>query len=122
MKTSTSLGSILPSSLIASAILGFLALTGMYLLPDGKATPTLELTSSTHSSIVGDEFTVDIVVTSDIPVNAFKGLVSFNEEVLRVTKIDYNTSLADLWAVTPWYKNGAGTIEFLLSLVALQKK
>jgi hypothetical protein len=108
-------GSIIPSTLIASAILGFLTLTGMYLLPAHKSeliSPTLELKSSTHNSIVGEEFTVDIVVTSDLPVNAFRGLVSFNEEVLAVTKIDYNTSLADLWAITPWYKNGAGTIEF----------
>jgi hypothetical protein len=29
-----------------------------------------------------------------------------------VKSIDYNTSIADLWAEEPWYSNGTGTVNF----------
>lgn len=59
-----------------------------------------------------ETFTVDLVVTSSIPVNVFSGNLSFNPELLRIEKIDYNTSIANLWAELPWYHNGEGTINF----------
>lgn len=105
-------GTIVPPTLIASVILSILAVTGMYLLPTDTEETALLLTSGTYVSAPGETFTVKIETTSDIPVNAFKGTITFNEEVLTVASIDYNTSLADLWAEEPWYKNGAGTIEF----------
>jgi hypothetical protein len=56
--------------------------------------------------------TVTVVVQSRTPVNAFGGLITFDPTLLRVERIDYNQSIADLWAETPWYENGDGTIEF----------
>lgn len=112
MKTSLRKGMIVPPALVASVILGLIAVTGMYLLPSDSTETTMMLTPSTFVSKPNDTFTVQILTTSDIPVNAFKGTVRFNEAVLAVESIDYNTSLADLWAETPWYENGAGTIGF----------
>jgi hypothetical protein len=112
MKRSLRKGMIIPPALAASVLLGLLAVTGMYLLPSAGTETSLALTPETFVSKPGDIFSVQILTTSDIPVNAFKGLVRFNEEVLMVDSINYNTSLADLWAITPWYQNGAGTIEF----------
>lgn len=112
MKRSLRKGMIVPPALAASVILGLLAVTGMYLLPSVGTETNIALTPDTYVSKPGDIFSVQILTTSEVPVNAFKGLVRFNEEVLMVESIDYNTSLADLWAITPWYENGAGTIEF----------
>lgn len=105
-------GMIVPAAYAASIILSILALTGMYLLPTEAQDTTLMLTPNTFVSAPGETFTVKIETTSDIPVNAFKGRISFNEETLAVASIDYNTSLADLWAQAPWYQSGAGIIEF----------
>ena len=107
-----SIGIIAPPPLVASVILSILAVTGMYLLPSKEAQTSVMLTPTTFVSTPGETFTVQIVTTSDIPVNAFKGTITFNEQVLEVASIDYNTSLADLWAEEPWYESGAGTIEF----------
>lgn len=111
MKPSFKKGTILPHVLVANVIIGLLAITGMYLLPNNEST-SLSLIPTTFTSKPGDTFTVQVLTTSDIPVNVFKGTVQFNEKVLAVANIDYNTSLADLWAEEPWYKNGEGTIGF----------
>lgn len=57
-------------------------------------------------------FTVEVLLEAKTPVNAFQGDIIFDSEYLTVDSIDYNDSLADLWAVEPWYSNGAGTINF----------
>ncbi len=64
------------------------------------------------SFILNTPITVSVKVRSDIPVNVFAGDIFFDESLLRVVKIDYNTSLADIWAVEPWYENGGGTVTF----------
>ncbi len=105
-------GTVIPPTLVASVILSILAVTGMYLLPTETEDTAIMLNPGTFVSAPGETFTVKIETTSDIPVNAFKGTITFNEETLAVESIDYNTSLADLWAEEPWYENGAGTIGF----------
>jgi hypothetical protein len=61
---------------------------------------------------IGTLFEARIVVDATTPVNVFAGDVSFDPSVLAVDSIEYNTSIADLWAVRPWYDNGAGTLNF----------
>ena len=56
----------------------------------------------------GKEIVVSVHVTSKTPVNVFKGIVRFSPEHLVIEKIDYNTSIANLWAEEPWYSNGDG--------------
>ncbi len=112
MNIQQSAGTIIPPTIAASVILSILAITGMYLLPTETEETAILLTSGTYVSAPGETFTVKIETTSDIPVNAFKGTITFNEGALAVESIDYNISLADLWAEAPWYENGAGTISF----------
>lgn len=61
---------------------------------------------------VGEQFSVNVQVASNVPTNVFGGDISFAPDILKVEKIDYNTSIADLWAVEPWFSNGEGTINF----------
>lgn len=112
MHTPKDSGMIAPTAYAASIILSMIALTGMYLLPAAEKDTALRVMPNTFVSAPGETFTVKIETTSDTPVNAFKGTVTFNEATLAVQSIDYNTSLANLWAEAPWYQSGAGTIEF----------
>ena len=63
-------------------------------------------------SIINKPFTINVSIKSDIPANAFSGLIEFNPEILQVTAIEYNTSIVDLWVTKPWHENGEGTINF----------
>lgn len=106
-------GTIVPATLLASALFGFIAVMSLLVLPtsiDVVADMRLEPASKTVA--LGETFTVDIVVEASVPVNVFAGDLSFDTETLKVEKIDYNTSIADLWAEEPWYSNGEGTLNF----------
>lgn len=94
--------SVLAGLLSASVLVATLniAPAAMLLTPDRA---TLQL---------GDTITETIRVSATTPVNVFRGVVVFDETKLQVERIDYNTSIADLWAEEPWYTNGDGTISF----------
>jgi hypothetical protein len=63
-------------------------------------------------AVVGEEFAVSVRVRSEEPTNVFAGTIHYDPDKLSVAKIDYNTSIADLWAVLPWYSHGEGTVNF----------
>lgn len=100
--------------LTASIIAGVLGVSG-FLLSPLVTTPTVDvrIEPSEGAVIVGEVFVINIIVTSEIPVNAFQGLLSFDSSKLEITTIDYNTSIANLWAEEPWYSNGDGTLTFI---------
>lgn len=79
---------------------------------DGTPQADLRIEPNQIMTTIDKTFTVDVVVSSDIAVNVFAGDLSFNPSVLKIEKIDYNTSIADLWAERPWYHNGDGTMNF----------
>jgi len=99
--------------LMASIIAGILGVSGFFMSPlvFEKAT-TVRIEPAQGTVIAGETFTIEIVVDSSTPVNVFKGLLRFDDEKLEVKSIDYNTSIADLWAEEPWYSNGVGTVNF----------
>lgn len=107
-------GNVIPLALLASAVLGFMAVASFLLLPEALP-PVADMRIEPLSKTValGETFPVDIVVESSVPVNVFAGELFFNHDTLEVESIDYNTSIADLWAEKPWYSNGAGTLNFI---------
>ena len=108
------IGNIIPATLAASALMGFLTTVSFFMmsLTPSVIQTTMELSPTAAVVSLGEEFTTTVFVSSDTPVNAFTGVVRFDPERLRVARIDYNTSIANLWAEEPWYKNGDGTIHF----------
>lgn len=106
-------GHIVVASLVASAMLSVITAFGL-MTPTLTRVPTIGMSLSPTAGVatIGNVFTVSVLVEADAPVNAYTGIVHFNPDVVQVTSIDYNTSIADLWAVAPWYKNGDGTIHF----------
>ena len=103
----------LPSLLVAVAIFGALAVTGFEMLPGAFGTEArMYIDPEAHTAVLGDTVVLTVRAESTVPVNVFAGDISFNTNVLQVQSIVYNTSIADLWAVKPWYENGAGTLTF----------
>lgn len=97
----------------ASAIIAVLSLIGFVMAPiavDEQA--SMRINSEARQVSVGETFTADVVVDAKIPVNVFRGEVRFDPARMKVESIDYNTSIADLWAELPWYENGEGAINF----------
>ena len=106
-------GGVLPLFLIASIILGSLALLNIVTIPSmNEPAANMRIYPTKKVLIPGDTFVVRIIVDSTIPVNVFGGELLFDHEILNVESIDYNTSVADLWAEKPWYSNGNGTLNF----------
>ncbi len=75
--------------------------TAMYLLPENGHIEN------------GQTIIITVQAKSETPVNVFKGIVRFSPQHLVIEKIDYNTSIANLWAEEPWYSNGDGTMSFI---------
>lgn len=70
------------------------------------------LTPEAATTVVHEPFTVDVLVQSTVPANAYRGLITFDHTILHVESISYNTSIANLWVTEPWYQNGDGTVSF----------
>lgn len=106
---SVPLGYLLTGAVIAA----FLSIGSVVITPKLQP-PLAEVSISPQAGTltVGDTFTVNVEVESNVPTNVFSGLITFDRNILVVDSIDYNTSLADLWAVEPWYSNGEGTLNF----------
>jgi hypothetical protein len=100
--------------LVASIITAFIGITGLVIAPSMTEEKASDIYTkpSRGTYTTGDVFTLTVVVRSNEPVNVFSGDISFNQDVLSVERIDYNTSIADLWAIEPWYANGEGTLGF----------
>lgn len=106
-------GNVIYGTLLGSAIVAFLSITGLIITaPESEHTANMRIEPTEGQVGVGDTFIVDVIVESKIPVNVFKGEIDFDHDVLSVVSIDYNTSIANLWAELPWYENGDGTINF----------
>ncbi len=107
-------GVVAPGAVLASAIVAFLSIIGFLVVPIAtEPLADMHITPLHGTVLVGETFTVSIKVTAKTPVNVFKGDLGFDQTKLSVESIDYNTSIADLWAKAPWYENGDGTIGFI---------
>ncbi len=81
---------------------------------NNQAGPTADMRILPKEKVIvpNQSFEVGLIIESSLAVNVFSGELGFNPEILVVESINYNTSIADLWAEEPWYSNGEGTINF----------
>jgi hypothetical protein len=106
-------GMVAGYALTAGVILALVSFVGLVIAPEGPLATTMRILPE-HGVVKTDTpFAIDLYVDADEPVNVFKGVVHFDPTKLRVASIDYNTSIAELWAERPWYANGEGTINFI---------
>lgn len=107
-------GTIVPASLVATAIVGLIAVMSFIALPLGTdVVAQMRLEPTRKTLTIGETFTVEVIVEATKPVNVFAGKLLFDADTLHVESIDYNTSIANLWAEEPWYSNGDGTLNFI---------
>ena len=104
-------GIALPYALGVTALSAILIVAASGVLTDGTEAK-MRIAPKAVSVITGKTVSIDVVVDAAAAVNVFAGDLSFDPNVLMVDSIDYNTSIADLWAIRPWYDNGAGTLNF----------
>jgi hypothetical protein len=104
-------GVAVPTLLGAAALCAILIVASSGIVTDDSEA-SMRIAPKAVSVITGNIVTMDIVVDATAPVNVFSGDVSFDPNILTVHRIDYNTSIADLWVERPWYDNGAGTLNF----------
>lgn len=106
-------GNVPALALAAGVIFSVISLFGVVVVPISTSMPAHMHLTPQNGSVAPDElFVVRIVVDSIVPVNVFGGELTWDSTVLSVESIDYNVSIADLWAERPWYENGAGTLNF----------
>lgn len=112
-RSNSTQGSIIPTTLLASAIVGLLTIASVLFMPKSEQMGTRMFIEPAELTIETDQsFTIDVIVESPDAVNAFAGILNFDEAILEVDRIGYNTSIADLWTQEPWFAKGDGTITF----------
>lgn len=99
--------------LIAGAIASFIGIGAFMSISMIPPVADMRVEPPRGTRTVGETLVVDVIVEANQPVNVFAGTVLFDPAVLSVASIDYNTSIADLWAEKPWYSNGDGTLTFI---------
>jgi hypothetical protein len=99
--------------LVAGVIVAFISLFSFLVTPELDYDADMYLSPEQGIVRTNEQFVAHLIVDARIPVNVFKGEIRFDPLKLAVVAIEYNTSLADLWAEKPWYENGAGTINFI---------
>ncbi len=107
-------GIVAPGALLASAIIAFLSVMGFLVVPLAtEPLADMRIEPSSGTLTVGSTFDVKVLVSAKTPVNVFKGALTFDHTKLSVDSISYNTSIANIWAEEPWYRNGEGTLGFI---------
>ena len=96
----------------ATAIAAVIGMGGFLIGTNPTSEADVRIEPSSGLVKIGDTFVIHVIVTARTPVNVFHGILRFDTHTLQVASIDYNTSIANLWAEEPWYSNGDGTINF----------
>jgi hypothetical protein len=92
----------------------FLLLSALFLLlPGGVNAALLYISPSTDALVIGDNFTVRIMLdTSGQKVNAAEAVLSFDPLDLRVVTMSSAGSIFNFWPGEPVYSNASGSISF----------
>lgn len=62
--------------------------------------------ASTEKVVQDQQFTIDILVSAHVPVNAVDLVISYPEDKLVVDSVDTGTSVITLWTEQPYAKDG----------------
>ena len=81
-------------------------------LPGVVSAASLALTPASGSYSVGSTFTVAIVASTDVALNAVSGVLSFPAHTLEVVSLAKNPSVLSLWVQEPNFSNSQGTVQF----------
>jgi hypothetical protein len=98
-------------TLLAAILAGGGIFTATVILSD-EFPAAMYLTPITATVEQGATQQFNVMVKSQVPVNAFAGEVVFDNKKFNVVDISYNTDMADLWVDEPWYNRAQNNIYF----------
>ena len=99
---------------VAGAILVAGAITASVALAPQETISEASLSLSPHRLVseIDSLIKLEVIISANVPINAFLGEVVFDTTLFAVDHIEYNTALADLWVTEPWYSKADNTIYF----------
>lgn len=94
----------------------FFLFFGMNLLAVPELLPreiiTLVSVDEKYSPAIGEVFFADVMVTTDMPINAVETALSYPVDMLEIKNISKDGSFLDLWPKEPTFSNSAGTLDW----------
>lgn len=84
----------------------------LFVAPCGVSAATLEVWPEQAVVEAGEVFSVRVLVSSDQPLNAVAGTLSFPTDLLSATSISKANSVVSIWVQEPSFSNAAGTVTF----------
>lgn len=93
----------------------FVILLAIFYLPPVLArAASLYFSPSSGDYAKGENFTVNVLVSSEQSINAISGIASFPTEYINIISVDYANSIVDLWVRKPSFSNSGtrGNISF----------
>lgn len=77
------------------------------------ASPTLYFEKPTEYPIFGKEFSIKLLIDSNVPLNAYEVLLSYPEKELEFTGFDNSNSIIDVWQTVPAALPERGLVKFV---------
>jgi len=92
----------------------FLMSVAFVTLPLTAEAATLYLSPSSGSHYKGENFKINILVSSDIAINGVSGVLDFPTQYIKVVSIDKGNSVLNFWVEEPSFSNASalGNIRF----------
>lgn len=106
-------GFIVTSNLmLGSVIFVIVGVFGFNFFSEDQATTTLLIEPQTTNLNVEEDFIIDVVVTTRVPMNALEATLRFPPDFIEVKEIVLNSPIIDIWVFEPNYSNEEGFVTF----------
>ncbi|MDD5431294.1 MAG: cohesin domain-containing protein [Candidatus Pacebacteria bacterium] len=79
---------------------------------NGASAASISLISNSQNLGINQEFNVDLIIESDVNINAAQGIVSFSPGVLQLISVSRDNSIFNFWVEDPTISNDVGTMSF----------
>ena len=84
----------------------------IYTVPAVALAATLSVSPASGTFEVGDRVVVRVVASSDVPINAVSGTLSFPTSIFSIESVSKSGSILNFWVTEPNFSSGAGTLSF----------
>lgn len=81
-------------------------------MPAAVSAATVSFRAFPHDVGTGDIVRVDVLLDSNIPINAFSGTVSYSSAMLEPTAVSDGNSIVNLWVIHPEVPVGGAPLTF----------
>ncbi len=97
---------------LSKLIITILPLACLFVFHSAFAASSITLSPDTKTVGLNQEFSVSLLIDSDVKINAAQGVVSFSPSVLKMTSVDNSASIFNFWVEDPTISGDVGTMSF----------